>query len=247
MERPVPRVLIGSMAVVLVVLTTLVILVPEALVDLVDQPLQSRLVEQHSTTLDSLMVGMTMLGDFPLTTTLMLGIVVVLLVARRYWLAMHATAVFISVKLAVAVVKTLVDRGRPLDLYVGGDVYSYPSGHTASAATLLGVCTVLILAPRLRSKRPGRARRLVTIGMLSALALMVAVSRVYLQAHWPSDVVASMALAICLAAAFEWQVRASLPLPRWVPGVVGVGLVVGYSTYLLLRFNVEIARYAAFG
>ena len=85
------------------------------------------------------------------------------------------------------VLKLVVDRPRPTDDLVvvwsdfGG--LGFPSGHAFSAVVLFGL--LYYLAPRFISHR-----KLATLVRVSSLLLIVLVglSRVYLGAHWPSDV-----------------------------------------------------------
>ena len=79
-------------------------------------------------------------------------------------------------------IKALVGRPRPNPLHLG-EAGSFPSGHTVHAVLFLGVLW-LLLAPRLRSRR----QRAALGALLVLLALLVGVSRVYLERHWPSDV-----------------------------------------------------------
>ena len=69
--------------------------------------------------------------------------------------------------------------------------FSFPSGHAVAGAAT-AVALVLVLLP------PGQARRrweLVAIGF----AFVMALSRVYLNAHWFSDVVAGVLLGAGVA------------------------------------------------
>jgi len=70
---------------------------------------------------------------------------------------------------------------------------------------------------------------------------------VYLQAHWPSDVFASMALASALIAAFRWQIDNASPLPAWLPTATAVWLAPGYASDLVWQFNTEFDRYRRAG
>ena len=66
--------------------------------------------------------------------------------------------------------------------------YSFPSGHTMAAVSFYGLLAILLCQ---------RGHRLLAI--IAALwVLLVAISRVYLGAHYPSDVLASLALGIIL-------------------------------------------------
>jgi membrane-associated phospholipid phosphatase len=90
---------------------------------------------------------------------------------------------------AESTLKILISRPRPFDASLG-----FPSGHATAAAAYFGA--LIHLAGDLRPS----ARTLVR--MLAALAIvLVAVSRVILRAHWPSDVVGGIALGLALASA----------------------------------------------
>ena len=77
--------------------------------------------------------------------------------------------------------------------------YSFPSGHTADSTVFYGVLAAYLVA---RFRHRG-VRSLVVSGALLAIG-MVAFSRVYLGAHFPSDVVGAICsstawLMLCLA------------------------------------------------
>ncbi|MDC4232564.1 phosphatase PAP2 family protein [Actinomyces sp. B33] len=91
-----------------------------------------------------------------------------------------------------AVIKLGVERLRPpeVDRLVVEHSHSFPSGHTTAAATL-AVC--LVILARMRSaRRLGGPRRLVGAAWAVGVGLtaLIAVSRMYVGAHWFSDVVA---------------------------------------------------------
>jgi undecaprenyl-diphosphatase len=87
------------------------------------------------------------------------------------------------------VVKPLVGRPRPiLDQLVGGRGASFPSGHaTATTALLFAVSYYLA------SGRSPRIRTYIWTTAIAGSALM-AVTRVYLGVHWPTDVIAGVVL-----------------------------------------------------
>jgi membrane-associated phospholipid phosphatase len=117
-------------------------------------------------------------------------------VAYRHhrWIA-YAVAMALSgaaAGIAVQIVKYLAGRTRP-ELWLGpfeharAAATSFPSGHTVGAFALGGV---LILSS------PSRTTRII----VSLLALSVAVSRVLAFRHWTSDVLASAAIGMIIAA-----------------------------------------------
>jgi len=86
-------------------------------------------------------------------------------------------------------VKELVDRLRPTFNPVAATLGpSFPSGHSSTAAAFYA--TVALLLGRWRP-RPARA---VITGLAAGVAVGVAASRVLLDVHWLTDVIAGLAL-----------------------------------------------------
>jgi membrane-associated phospholipid phosphatase len=104
----------------------------------------------------------------------------------RWWLWVGLMIAAPSIE---GLLKILVGRARPEDASMG-----FPSGHaTASAAFFVAM---IYLAEDLPSI-PRRALRAAAVVVL----LLVALARVLLRAHWPSDALAGMCLGATLASA----------------------------------------------
>jgi undecaprenyl-diphosphatase len=118
------------------------------------------------------------------------GTVLLLLVFERarasWWVWM---ILMVAAPLAESGLKLAVGRTRPEGLALG-----FPSGHATAAAAFFGA--VLYLAGTLG----GAARWIVRVVAIAAIAA-VALARVMLGAHWPSDAVAGIALGLALASA----------------------------------------------
>jgi undecaprenyl-diphosphatase len=123
----------------------------------------------------------TALGAFPTVAALVIAASVLLIVRRRYAEVLVLVLGFTLVYLAVNVTKDVVARPRPDGPFVGTWGHAYPSGHAAYATAWVAVAVAL--TRRLRLVASGA---LVFIGL--AVAVAVGVSRVYLRAHWASDV-----------------------------------------------------------
>jgi undecaprenyl-diphosphatase len=131
-----------------------------------------------------------------------IGVAVALLVARRPWAAgafILGSAVSSGM---VQLMKALFGRARPEDILVPLESGSFPSGHTANAATV-----VVLLALLLR-------RRWIAIAGAGYVVLM-ALSRTYLGAHWVTDTVGGIligaAMAVLVWALFATRVRDERP------------------------------------
>ena len=123
-------------------------------------------------------------ANFPLVA-IGLGIVALLFLAHK-----RRDAILVFLVLAAATagsegVKQLVHRARPpgSDTVVPGVVYSYPSGHTLEVLTIFGILTII-------AWRSG-VDRWIKVALLVFTILFVAavaVARVSINAHYPSDV-----------------------------------------------------------
>jgi undecaprenyl-diphosphatase len=88
-----------------------------------------------------------------------------------------------------SLMKIAVARARP-DLWVAlvsETTYSFPSGHTVMATVFFGGLAAIVF--HLSKSRP--ARVLAALGAFIG-ALAVAVTRIYLGAHWATDTIAGM-------------------------------------------------------
>jgi undecaprenyl-diphosphatase len=105
-----------------------------------------------------------------------------------------AAGVLVSVSGAAVLsvtLKALVHHPRPIDPLLGAREASFPSGHTLTAAAFYGFLAFLLV----RSHRKGLLRP-VAVFLLLAWIVLVALSRIYLGMHWPSDVLGSLAIGL---------------------------------------------------
>ncbi|MHA4870536.1 phosphatase PAP2 family protein [Duganella sp. PWIR1] len=132
---------------------------------------------------------------------LLLGLLTFYLWRRQayYWLLALMFAVPGGMLLNV-VLKHIFQRTRPVfeEPLVTLATYSFPSGHTTAATCFYGMLvSYLVIA------RPAWSVRLGTVSFCLTMVLLVAFSRVYLGAHYVSDVLAGMAesvawLSVCI-------------------------------------------------
>ncbi len=133
--------------------------------------------------------------------TVLAVIVAIVLAWLRRWPALASWLVVVTLATGVnALVKAIYQRPRPpLGLTVE-DSWSFASGHSLTAAAV-ALMLVLVWVPA-----GPRRRGLLLVGGI--YALVMAASRVYLRAHWFTDVVAGLAIGATVALAL-------LLLARW--------------------------------
>jgi membrane-associated phospholipid phosphatase len=108
--------------------------------------------------------------------------------------------------ISVTIVKSVVDRPRPSHPLVHTTGQSYPSAHASNSVGWLALAIALTVVI------PTRAGRIAAITAGALLAVVVGLSRIYLRAHYASDVLAGEALAVAMYAvaalgAAAWQSR----------------------------------------
>ncbi len=118
-----------------------------------------------------------------------------LVATRRFrWAFALVAAMGASAVLAPAL-KLTFHTPRPSPLYVGVDAFSFPSGHATSAAALY------VILGALAAEGLTNSWRRLALGLAAAMVTSISLSRVYLGAHWLSDVLAGAALGTAIAIA----------------------------------------------
>lgn len=109
------------------------------------------------------------------------AIAVVLMILRGWQASVFAIATFAFSALLVQIAKSVFDRARPEEVMVAVDHGSFPSGHTANAATIVVVLAVIFWQQR--------KTRLAVISCGVVYVLLMALSRTVLSAHWMTDTI----------------------------------------------------------
>jgi hypothetical protein len=140
-----------------------------------------------------------------------------------------------SAAIATVVLKISLHVHRPAPIATGWDAFAFPSGHSATNAALYGFLAI-ITAWEVKGRW-----RLPIAGAIGVLIGAIAFSRVYLGAHWLSDVLAGTAFGIAAAA-----LLAIAYLRHDPPRVGASGLCVSTALALLLFGGMHIAQRHAF-
>ncbi|MEI3494602.1 MAG: phosphatase PAP2 family protein [Blautia obeum] len=135
----------------------------------------------HTPVMDKLMTSVTKLGDAGIFWIILTLIFLIIPKMRKTGVTM-AAALIVDLLLCNVLLKNLVARTRPYDVNTTVELlvaklrdYSFPSGHTAASFASV---TALYLSGERR------------IGLKPALVIscLIAVSRLYLYVHYPTDV-----------------------------------------------------------
>jgi undecaprenyl-diphosphatase len=126
------------------------------------------------------------------------------LLYKKQWLnCITVITVGLAGKLLLGTVKNIFHRTRPLEPLVLKELgYSFPSGHSFSAFTFFGLMTYLVW----RSEISMAWKWLLSL-VFFLLAVATAFSRVYLQVHYASDVIAGFCLSILWLTIAIWIIQ----------------------------------------
>jgi membrane-associated phospholipid phosphatase len=153
----------------------------------------------HRTTLDTVFIWVTFMGDGLFSVT----VIVLFLVKRRWSAATQVTAAFLLSALVAQILKNAFSMPRPMQFFPPGaypyfikDVThlgfaSFPSGHTTSIFAL-----VTMLALFTRDQR-------VKVAYLFA-GVLVGYSRIYLGQHFLNDVLMGSCIGMIIAVLVHW-------------------------------------------
>lgn len=152
----------------------------------------------HNPFLDALMVGATWLGNAGIIWILT-GVVLLCIPKHRFCGIRIGAALILCLLVGCVIVKPIVARDRPcwvdptvqMLVRVPKD-YSFPSGHTMSS---FSCATVLF-----NYKKKWGIIALV-------LAVLIAFSRMYLFVHYPTDVLAGLAIGVIMSALCDYLLR----------------------------------------
>jgi membrane protein DedA with SNARE-associated domain/membrane-associated phospholipid phosphatase len=191
---------------------------------------------------DDVMIAITELGSATVVITVVAAVSVVL-VYKRCWrtLAYWFTAIGFAQAL-VWILKVTLERARPMAMYSGADQFSFPSGHAASSIVLYGFLAFLLA----HAKRP--QSRLAIMLLAAGLVGLIAFSRLYLGAHWLSDVLASLSLGAAWVALLSIAYMQHVPterLPARALLFTALGaLIVAGAAVVVTHHALDVARYA---
>ncbi|MHB1949043.1 MAG: bifunctional DedA family/phosphatase PAP2 family protein [Gammaproteobacteria bacterium] len=189
---------------------------------------------------DSVMVGITLLGEYKVLLPMAAGLFIWLAWTKRWHTAWHVFALAILTMISVETIKHLVHSPRPWGILQSPSSPSFPSGHaTFSTAFFLGMALLIVKTLKQQYRR--------TIYTFTSLVIIaVCISRIYLGAHWLTDVIGGVLLgaSILMLVVLSYNRQAEKNLPTF--GIITtsfVTLLLSYSLYFDHNYSVFKQHY----
>ncbi len=155
-----------------------------------DAALLNNLAMRQSDAGDRAFGLLTPLGSLRVLVPMAILVIAIVLLRRHVRDAVFFALAFGGASLANTFIKLLVARPRPheFDALVAAGGYAFPSGHVTQIAAFA-------FALYLLAARTGAVWRWPAGLLLMGLVAVVATSRIYLQVHYPTDVIGSLLFA----------------------------------------------------
>jgi undecaprenyl-diphosphatase len=161
-----------------------------------DLKISHELQEEKNPVFALVMQGVSAIGDAWIGIV-MIGTVSAFYIARRQLLEAGFILATLSNFVLTSFLKVLVARPRPpyffldpANIFQSVNQYSFPSGHVLFFVVFFGFIAYLAWL-----HQTGFAR-IIIIAICSALVMLIGPSRIYLGAHWASDVVGSYIIGV---------------------------------------------------
>ena len=190
---------------------------------------------------DWVAVAVTELGDASVTIAVA-SVALLWLVWHRAWRTVYySVAAVAGGTMFALLLKATLRQARPADLYAGWSAFSFPSSHTTVSTVLYGFLAVLI------GREVGMRWRIAAVLAAVLLVSSIAFSRLYLGAHWLSDVVAGFAFGLAWIALLGIAYLQHAPQRLHAGGlvaVVGIALFGAGTAHISLAHGADMRRYA---
>jgi len=207
----------------------------------INEPVYHFMMSLRTPLRDSIMTVITMLGDKWLMLIYSCIILAWLILQRYPRIAIHWFALMVLSFGSIHSIKHFWYSARPTTDLAGLTHSSLPSGHTTLITALLGF-TVMLFAQRLHNNK-----RTTSYKILVTLILLMGISRLYLGAHWLSDVVAGILLgtSCLLVTTLSLRRLQTFKLPPTKFGIFAASaLVVVWTAWGIMHYHGALKNYA---
>lgn len=190
---------------------------------------------------DSIFIVISELGDPFVNITLFCAVLLVLLVKRCHRAAVFWILAVVGGLLTVQFLEWAIHVPSPVTAYREASAYGFPSGHTAMGVILYGFLAILIVREIAVPRRWGLVSGVVLVAFIHGF------SRLYLGAHWLSDVLGGYFIGASWVAivGIAYLQKADKVVPKRLLGGVVLGvLVLAGGWHVTQQYKEDLSFYA---
>ncbi|WP_324177125.1 phosphatase PAP2 family protein [Ligilactobacillus salivarius] len=187
------RPFIASIYLVLFLILLILVKTNSTIVTSFDKFVQNLLLPITNPTNTRIVEKITYLGGPRIAAILSIIVSLYMFIRHNFKAGIWSASTLVIGNLINILAKNLIQRPRPSDKLVAIGGYSFPSGHTFGTALFI-FFVVFLIVPQIKAVT---LRRILTfLGFL--WILIIALTRVYLHVHYPTDTIASVLLVLFL-------------------------------------------------
>ena len=187
------RPFIASIYLVLFLILLILVKTNSIVVTSFDKFVQNLLLPITNPTNTRIVEKITYLGGPRIAAILSIIVSLYMFIRHNFKAGIWSASTLVIGNLINILAKNLIQRPRPSDKLVAIGGYSFPSGHTFGTALFI-FFVVFLIVPQIKDVT---LRRILTfLGFL--WILIIALTRVYLHVHYPTDTIASVLLVLFL-------------------------------------------------
>lgn len=187
------RPFIASIYLVLFLILLILVKTNSTIVTSFDKFAQNLLLPITNPTNTRIVEKITYLGGPRIAAILSIIVSLYMFIRHNFKAGIWSASTLVIGNLINILAKNLIQRPRPSDKLVAIGGYSFPSGHTFGTALFI-FFVVFLIVPQIKDVT---LRRILTfLGFL--WILIIALTRVYLHVHYPTDTIASILLVLFL-------------------------------------------------
>ena len=187
------RPFIASIYLALFLILLILVKTNSTIVTSFDKFVQNLLLPITNPTNTRIVEKITYLGGPRIAAILSIIVSLYMFIRHNFKAGIWSASTLVIGNLINVLAKNLIQRPRPSDKLVAIGGYSFPSGHTFGTALFI-FFVVFLIVPQIKAVT---LRRILTfLGFL--WILIIALTRVYLHVHYPTDTIASVLLVLFL-------------------------------------------------
>ncbi|PIE44097.1 MAG: phosphoesterase [Gammaproteobacteria bacterium] len=221
-EFPLNSLVLGAGALALFIM--LAILTSSGLLNTINQQAAQFVANTRLAIGDPLFVFITLLADPAVFCSGFLISTAIFSFKGHYSAAIHLACSGLAVAFVTQGLKDLFDTPRPDLVLIPPNSYAFPSSHTSSATVFF-----CLIASFIAQELPVSKRRTVYLAF-SVPILLIAISRLYLEVHWLTDVFGGLFLGLCIAGV----TRFSFSRYDREPITLDIFIIAGAALFVLL-------------